>query len=92
VKAIFKTTKTEVICGGEVTKGKLIVPALAKVTRDGEVLAEVEVTNLKRGPQDAKEVVEGEMCGLSLKTANRLELQEGDRIEFFTRKTIARTL
>jgi translation initiation factor IF-2 len=92
VKAIFKTTKTEVICGGEVTKGKLVVPALAKVIRDGEQLAEVEVTNLKRGPQDAKEVVEGEMCGLSFKTASRLELQEGDRLEFFTRKTIARTL
>lgn len=92
VKAIFKTTKTEVICGGEVTKGKLVVPALAKVIRDGEQLAEVEVTNLKRGPQDAKEVVEGEMCGLSFQTTSRLELQEGDRLEFFTRKTIARTL
>lgn len=92
VKAVFKTTKTEVICGGEVTKGKLVVPALAKVIRDGKQLAEVEVTNLKRGPQDAKEVVEGEMCGLSFKTTSRLELQEGDRLEFFTRKTIARTL
>jgi translation initiation factor IF-2 len=92
VKAIFKTTKTEVICGGEVTKGKLVAPALAKVMRDGEQLAEVEVTNLKRGPQDAKEVVEGEMCGMNLKTSSRLELKEGDRIELFTRKTVARTL
>ncbi|HTH72650.1 MAG TPA: translation initiation factor IF-2 [Candidatus Pristimantibacillus sp.] len=92
VRAVFKTTKTDVICGGEVTKGRLAVPAFARVIRDNDKLAEVEVTNLKRGPQDAKEVLEGEMCGVSLKTANRLELQEGDRLEFFTRATVTRTL
>jgi translation initiation factor IF-2 len=92
VKAIFKTTKTEIICGGEVTKGKLTMPAFVRVMRGNEPLAEVEITNLKRGPQDAKEVVEGEMCGVSLKTTARLDLQEGDRLEFFTRQTIARKL
>lgn len=92
IKAIFKTTKTEIICGGEVTKGKLKVPALARVTRDGEELAEVEVTNLKRGPADAKEVIEGEMCGMSLKTDKRLVLEEGDRVDLFTRKAVERKL
>ncbi|HVV67039.1 MAG TPA: translation initiation factor IF-2 [Candidatus Saccharimonadales bacterium] len=92
VKGIFKTTRTEIICGGEVTKGKLTVPALARVTRGDETLAEVEVTGLKRGPADAKEIVEGEMCGMSLKTEKRLELQEGDRIEVFTRQAVQRTL
>ncbi|HEY5668045.1 MAG TPA: translation initiation factor IF-2 [Candidatus Saccharimonadales bacterium] len=92
VRGIFKTTKTEVICGGEVTKGHLLTPALARVYRGDERIAEVEITNLKRGPQDAKEVQEGEMCGISLKSDNRLELQEGDRIEAFTRETITRTL
>lgn len=92
VKGIFKTTKSEIICGGEVTKGKLVVPAFARVIRDDEQLAEVEVTNLKRGPQDAKEVIEGEMCGVNLKTVSRVDLKEGDRLEFFTRETIARTL
>lgn len=92
VRGIFKTTKTEVICGGEVTKGKLTYPALARVTRGGEVLAEVEVTNLKRGPQDAKEVIEGEMCGLSFSSTARVDIQEGDHIELFTRETVARTL
>lgn len=92
VRGIFKTTKTEVICGGEVTKGKLIYPALARVVRDKEALAEVEITNLKRGPQDAKEILEGEMCGLSLATKSRLDLQEGDRIEVFTRELKQRSL
>jgi translation initiation factor IF-2 len=92
VKAVFKTTKNEVICGGEVTKGKLTVPALARVTRGDEKLAEVEITNLKRGPGDTKEVFEGEMCGLSFHSSSRVELQEGDRIELFTRESITRHL
>lgn len=92
VRAVFKTTKTEVICGGEVTKGRLVAPAFAKIMRGDGMLAEVEVVNLKRGPQDAKEVLEGEMCGVELKTQSRLELQEGDRLEFFTREVVTRTL
>lgn len=92
VRAIFKTTKTEVICGGEVTKGRVAVPAFVRVMRDDKQIAEVEATNLKRGPQDAKEVLEGEMCGVNLKTDSRLDLQEGDRLEFFTRETVKRTL
>lgn len=93
VKAVFKTTKSEIICGGEVTKGKLVAPALARITRDGEVLAEeVEVTNLKRGPQDTHEVLEGEMCGIDLKTTVKLTLAEGDHIDVFERRTSERTL
>jgi len=92
VKGIFKTTKTEVICGGEVTKGKLVAPALARVMRDKEELAEVEVTMLKRGPVEAKEVQEGEMCGMTFVSKARVDIQEGDHIEFFTRELKTRTL
>lgn len=92
VKGIFKTSKTEVICGGEVTKGKLSIPALARVKRGKEVLAEVQITNLKRGPQDTKEVFEGDMCGLSFTSSSRVDIAEGDAIEFFTREVVARTL
>lgn len=92
IRGIFKTTKTEVIAGGEVTKGKLGAPAFAKVYRGEDELMQVEVTGLKRGPTDTKEVQEGEMCGVSLTTPSRLDLQEGDRLEFFTRKAVERTL
>ena len=92
VRGVFKTTKNEVICGGEVTKGKLTVPALARVLRGEEKLGEVEITNLKRGPADTKEVFEGEMCGLSFHSTSRVDLQEGDRIELFTRETVTRHL
>ncbi len=92
VRGVFKTTKADGICGGEVTKGKLVAPALAKVYRGDELLAEVEVTGLKRGPQEAKEIIEGEMCGVSYTSKGRVDVQEGDRIEFFTREVVARTL
>lgn len=92
VKGVFKTTKTEVICGGEVTKGKLSLPALARVMRGNEELGEVEITNLKRGPQDVKEVIEGEMCGMSFKTKSKIDVQEGDHVELFTRELKTRSL
>ncbi|HSX53246.1 MAG TPA: translation initiation factor IF-2, partial [Patescibacteria group bacterium] len=92
IKGIFKTTKTEVICGGEVKKGKLTVPSLVRIKRAKEVLAEARATNLKRGPQDAKEVVEGEMCGVNLSTTSKVEVQEGDILEFYTQETVARSL
>lgn len=92
VKAIFKTTKSDIIAGGEVTKGKLVAPALARVFRDGEKLADVEVTGLKRGPTDTKEIQSGEMCGIHLNTSSKLELQEGDRIEVYTSKEVEQTL
>jgi translation initiation factor IF-2 len=92
VKGIFNTTRTEIICGGEVTKGKLRLPAIARIIRGDDVLAEVEVTNLKRGTVDAKEILEGEMCGISLKTQKKIDLVEGDKLELFSRSSVARQL
>ncbi len=93
VKGIFKITKTEVICGGEATKGKLVVPAYATVYRDDEIIAEqVEIVSLKHGPQETKEVNTGEMCGVSFKSESRVDLKEGDKLEFFTLETKQRTL
>jgi translation initiation factor IF-2 len=92
VKAIFKTTKSGLICGGEVTKGHLSLPSQARVFRSDELIAELEVGGFKRGIQDVPQVEEGELCGVSLKTASRLTLQEGDRLEFFRREVRERKL
>lgn len=92
IKGVFRTMKDEVICGGEVTSGKVIPHVLVRVKRGDEQLGEVEVTNVQRQQQEAKEVFEGEMCGLSLKTSKKLLLQVGDKLEFFTRELVKRTL
>jgi translation initiation factor IF-2 len=92
IKGIFRTLKDEVIAGGEVTSGKVTANVLARVMRGGEQVAEVEVASVQRQQQEAKEVFEGEMCGLSLKTSKKLLLEEGDKLEFFTRELVKRTL
>lgn len=93
VKGVFKTAKAETIAGGEVTTGKITLPALARVKREKEVLGEdLEVTSLKRGPSDVPEVPAGEMCGFSLRTETRLNIAEGDRVEFYSRETRTRKL
>lgn len=92
IKGIFRTLKEEVIAGGEVTSGKAVPNVLARVKRGDEQLGEVEVTKVQRQQQEAKEVFEGEMCGISLKTDKKLLLEEGDKLEFFTRELVKRTL
>jgi translation initiation factor IF-2 len=92
IKGIFRTLKDEIIAGGEVTKGKAVPNVLARVKRGDETLAEVEVVKVQRQQQEAKEVFEGEMCGLSLKTSKKLLMEENDKLEFFTRELVKRTL
>jgi len=92
IKGIFRTLKDVVIAGGEVTSGKVTAGVLARVKRGKEQIAEVEVINVQRQQQEAKEVFEGEMCGLSLKTSKKLLIEEGDKIELFTRELVKRTL
>ncbi|MDB5176953.1 MAG: infB [Candidatus Saccharibacteria bacterium] len=92
IKAVFRTLKDTVIAGGEVTKGKAVPNALVRVKRGKEQIAEVEVTSVQRQQQEAKEVFEGELCGLNLKTQKKLLLEEGDTLEFFSRELVKRTL
>lgn len=92
IKGVFRTLKDEIIAGGEVTGGKIAPNILARVMRGGEQIAEVEVVKVQRQQQEAKEVFEGEMCGMSLKTDKKLLLEEGDKLEFFTRALVKRTL
>lgn len=92
VKGVFRTMRDEVIAGGEVLKGKVIPHVLVRVKRGDQQIAEAEVTSVQRQQQEAKEVFEGEMCGLSLKTHKKLQLEIGDTLEFFTRELVKRTL
>lgn len=92
IRGVFRTTKDEIICGGEVTKGKVESGSKARVLRDKEEIGEVEVIRVQRQQQEAKEVFEGEMCGLSLKLTKRLVIEEGDRLEFYKREEIQRSL
>jgi len=92
VLGVFMTARDEVICGGEVLRGKVVPGTLARLIRNKEKIAEVEVKKVQRQQQEAKEVFEGEQCGLELKTSGKLVVEENDRLEFFTRELKKRTL
>ncbi|HCH34569.1 MAG: translation initiation factor IF-2, nonfunctional [Candidatus Saccharibacteria bacterium GW2011_GWC2_48_9] len=92
IKGVFHTSKTEIIAGGEVTSGKVTAGLLVRATRGAEVVAEMELEKVQRQQQEVKEVFEGDMCGLSLKTTKKIQLEEGDKLEFFTRALVKRTL
>ena len=92
VKGVFRTVREEVIAGGEMMTGKVHKGLLARLKRGDEHIAEVEVSSVQRQHQEAKEVFEGEMCGLSLKTTRKVVVEEGDTLEFFTRELVKKTL
>ncbi|MEK7472343.1 MAG: hypothetical protein AAB624_03810, partial [Patescibacteria group bacterium] len=60
--------------------------------RDGKELETVEILTLKSGPQDVKEIPQGEMCGMSYKPTEKPDILEGDHFEFFTREVKERSL
>lgn len=92
IKGVFRTMKEEIIAGGEVKSGRVYAGLLARVIRKKEQIAEVEVSSVQREQTEAKDVVEGEMCGLSLKTKKKFQIEIGDKLEFFTREVVARKL
>ena len=92
VKGVFRTMKEEIIAGGEVKSGRVHAGLLTRVIRKKEQIAEVEVSSVQREQAEAKDVIEGEMCGLSLKTKKKFQLEIGDKLEFFTREVVARKL
>jgi translation initiation factor IF-2 len=70
----------------------VIKDVLVRAKRGDEVLGEAEITSVQREKQETKEVFEGELCGVNLKTTKKLLLEEGDVLEFFTREIVQRTL
>lgn len=92
IKGVFRTQKEAIIAGGEVTEGKAMAGVMARVKRGKEQIAEVEVMSVQRQQQEAKEVFEGDLCGLNLKTAKKIVLEEGDKLEFFTRELVKRKI
>lgn len=92
VMGVFRVTKTELIAGGKMTSGKLVPGVMARIVRKKETLGEAEVESVQKEKIDAKELVEGEIGGLAMKTEKKIELAVGDKLEFFTRETRQRRL
>lgn len=92
VMGVFRTTKTELIAGGEMLRGKLMPGVMARVKHNKEVIGEAEVESVQKERIDARELIEKEVGGLAMKTTKKINLQVGDRLEFFKREKKKRKL
>ncbi len=66
VRQVFKLSKSGVVAGSMVTKGKIVRNAMCRVLRKGVKVHEGKVSGLKRFKNDAREVAEGFECGISI--------------------------
>ncbi|MBP3298358.1 MAG: translation initiation factor IF-2 [Muribaculaceae bacterium] len=86
----FHISKVGTIAGAIVRDGKVKRTSKVRVIRDGIVIYTGELGSLKRFKDDAKEVVSGFECGLSVQNYNNIEV--GDMIEAYEEIAVKKTL
>jgi translation initiation factor IF-2 len=89
IRQIFTVSKTN-IAGCMVTSGVVRRGSKLRLLRENVVIHTGELDSLRRMKDDAREVVQGFECGLTIKNFN--DVKEGDQLEFFEIKEVARTL
>jgi len=90
IRNVIVATKIGTIAGCMVTAGTVKRDARYRLLRENVVIYTGELDSLKRFKDDVKEVKEGFECGVKLKNYN--DIKEGDQLEFFEIREIARTL
>lgn len=90
IRTVFVASKIGTVAGCMVTSGSVNRSAHFRLLRDNVVIYTGEVDSIKRLKDDVREVREGFECGIKLKNYN--DIKEGDHLEFFEIKEIARTL
>jgi translation initiation factor IF-2 len=89
VRALFKVSRLGTIAGCMVTTGVVRRGAQVRIVRDGTVIYETSIAQLKRFKDDAREVAEGFECGILLDGFN--DVKEGDILEVYETRQIERT-
>jgi translation initiation factor IF-2 len=90
IRQVLRVSKIGAIAGCMVTSGVVRRNAKLRLLRNNVVVFTGELDSLKRFKDDAKEVKENFECGLTVKNYN--DIVEGDVLEFFEIKEVARTL
>ena len=76
VKQTFHISKVGTIAGCIIKDGKMKSGSKCRLIRDGIVVYTGELSSLKRGKDDAKEVVSGMECGIGLKNYNDMKIDD----------------
>ena len=90
IRQVLRVSKIGAIAGCMVTSGLVRRSAKLRLLRNNVVVFTGELDSLKRFKDDAKEVKENFECGLTIKNYN--DIVEGDVLEFFEIKEVARSL
>jgi translation initiation factor IF-2 len=90
IRTVFVASKIGTVAGCMVTSGMVTRSAHFRLLRQNVVIYTGELESLKRMKDDVREVKEGFECGIKLKNYN--DIKEGDQLEFFEIKEVARTL
>ena len=89
VRQLFRVSRLGTIAGCYVTQGRVRRGAQVRVLREGAVVAESSISQLKRFKDDVREVEEGFECGILLENFN--DVKEGDVLEVYETRQIERT-
>jgi translation initiation factor IF-2 len=89
VRALFKVSRLGTIAGCMVTSGVVRRGARVRVIRDGTVIYETTLAQLRRFKDDVREVSEGFECGILLDGFN--DVKEGDVLEAYETREVERT-
>lgn len=81
IRRVFEISKVGKVAGCYVTEGVVKRGCGVRLLRDGVVVHEGDLSQLKRFKDDVKEVSKGYECGLSFAGYN--DLREGDMVECF---------
>ncbi|MEZ5914470.1 MAG: translation initiation factor IF-2 [Parvularculaceae bacterium] len=87
---VFNISKFGKVAGCRVVEGVVRRGAKVRLIRDGTVIHEGELSQLKRFKDDVQEVPMGQECGMSF--AKYEDLKKGDIIECFAVEKITRSL
>lgn len=90
IRTVFVASKIGTVAGCMVTSGMVTRNARFRLLRDNVVIYTGEIESLKRMKDDVREVKEGFECGIKLKNYN--DIHEGDQLEIFEIKEVARAL
>tara|TARA_Y100000588_G_scaffold132011_1_gene144691 strand:- start:1805 stop:3607 length:1803 start_codon:yes stop_codon:yes gene_type:complete len=78
VRQVFRLGRRNAIAGSYVREGTVPRNAKARVMRDGELVHDDDISNLKRFTDDVREVATGLECGIQIEGFS--DFQEGDEI------------
>ena len=82
VRQVYKISSVGTVAGCYVLDGKITRSAKIRVVRDGIVVAEDEMSSLRRFKDDVREVAKGYECGVTLEKF--ADIKEGDIFEAYT--------